>query len=224
MSRTLLRYFEKRPAVSNVCMFATILLAVFLWDRVPKEEMPDFAMEFVRIQLTYEGAAAEDVEVFVTRPIEENLKSLSGIESDESVSGYANASISVSFESGGKSLSDKILDVKDAVSATRLPEGVEEPVYRQFRSDEKAIIDIGLFLKDKDLLSTPDRQQLQAYALGLRDRLISRLELSGVDFRGYLKPEIQIKVDPKKLDRYELSLAQLGQEIRQKDIRRFPEN
>jgi multidrug efflux pump subunit AcrB len=48
------------------------------WKNVPKEEMPEFAMNWVRIAISYPGASAADVELFITKPVEEKLKGLSG--------------------------------------------------------------------------------------------------------------------------------------------------
>ena len=58
---------------------ALLVTALLTWRQIGKEEMPEFAMEWMRISLRYPGAPAEDVELFITKPIEEKLKGLTGL-------------------------------------------------------------------------------------------------------------------------------------------------
>ena len=61
---------------------------------------------------------------------------------------------------------EKIQEVKDATDMADLPDEAEDPRYRQFKSAEKAIIDIGLYLEGVELLYK-DRQKLQKHVLHL---------------------------------------------------------
>lgn len=217
---SLIAYFVKRPVISNVLMFGLIFSAVITWQKIGKEEMPEFSMNWIRVNLRYPGASARDVELFVIKPIEEKLKGVTGLEEVASTSSYGVGNLSITFEPNQGSLSEKIQEVKDAIESVPLPREVEDPVYRQFRSSEKAIIDIGIYLKGKDILDTESRYQLQEYVLAFQNRLISLNEISGVDANGYLRPELQIKVDPAKLHHYELSMAQVREQVIQQNVRR----
>lgn len=218
--RSLINYFLKRPVLCNVLMFGMLLTAVVIWQKIGKEEMPEFAMNWVRVSIRYPGASARDVELFVTKPIEEKLKGVTGLEEVSSTSSYGSSSFRISFESSTQNISEKVQEVKDAVESVSLPREVDDPVYRQFKSSEKAIIDIGIFLKDVDILSVEDRQTLQRYVLSFKDRLLSLKEISGVEMSGYLRPELQIKIDPLKLKKFEISMAQVKEQIIQQNVRR----
>lgn len=218
--RSLIEYFANRPVVANVVMFGLLFSALLTWQKIGKEEMPEFEMNWVRVNIRYPGASAQDVELFVTKPIEEQLKGISGLEEVSSTSSYGSSSFQVTFLPNTPNLREKIQEVKDAVDATDLPREVEEAVYRQFRSDEKAIIDVGIYLKEKEILSVKDRIELQKYALAFKNRLISQAEISGVESSGYLRPEIQIKVDPAKLKQYEISMNQVREQISKQHITR----
>ena len=65
----LVSYFANRPVVTNVIMFSLFALAILFWQKIGKEEMPEFAMEWINVTIPYKGAAAEDVELFITKPI-----------------------------------------------------------------------------------------------------------------------------------------------------------
>jgi len=216
----IISYFTNRPVVANILMFGTIILAFLLWPKMGKEEMPEFSMEWVRINVSYPGASAKDVELAITKPIEEKVKGLSGLEDVSSTSSYGQSSIRISFESNTKSLPEKIQEVKDAVNSANLPREAEPPVFRQFKSSEKAIIDIGVHLDGEEILDIKSRTKLQKYALAFKNKILSLPEISGVDESGYLRPEIQIKIDPKKLELFEITMEQVKAQINEKNIRR----
>ncbi|MCI5073323.1 efflux RND transporter permease subunit [bacterium] len=215
----LIHYFLKRPALVNAMMLAVLFGSVLAWQKIGKEEMPEFAFNSLRITVTYPGASADDIELFITKPIEEKLKGVSALEEVNASSSYAVSSIRVYFDANIPDLREKVQEVKDAVETVEFPREARDPVYRQFKSSEKAIIDIGIYLKDVEILSVKDRQKLQAYVLSFKNRLLSLAQVSGVDSSGYLRPEIQIKIDPKKLQRYEISLEQVRQQILNQHVR-----
>lgn len=218
--KNLIKYFLNKPIIANAIMFGVIISAIFLWPQIGKEEMPEFSMNWLRATVVYPGASAEDVELFITKPIEEKLKGVSDLEEVSSTSAYGNSTFNIDFKPNIKNLAEKIQEVKDAIDTVDLPNESEDPVYRQFRSAEKAIIDIGIFLKDKEILDIKSRQLLQQYALAFKNKLLTQPEISGVDETGYLMPELQVKVDPDKLIQYELSVNQVKSQIISQNVRR----
>ncbi len=78
--KRMISFFSHRPLYANVIMFGLVISSLFFWFRIGKEEMPEFSFNSVRITFSYPGAAAEDVEHFIIRPIEEELKGLSELD------------------------------------------------------------------------------------------------------------------------------------------------
>lgn len=218
--RSLVSYFAGRPVIANVLIFGLIGVAILIWDKIGKEEFPEFAMEFVRINIRYPGASAEDVELFVTKPVEEKLKGLTGLKEITNTSSYASSSFRIEFEPRMPNLQEKIQEVKDAVDSAELPREVDDPVYRQFRSAEKAIIDIGFYLEDKNSLDADSRALLQKYVLAFKNKILSLPEISGIDANGYLRPELQVKVRPERLKQFEISMNQVRDQVLEKHVRR----
>lgn len=101
-----------------------------------------------------------------------------------------------------------------------MPREVDSPVYRQFKSSEKAIIDIGFYLNQVELLDVKSRQKLQELVLAFKNRLLSLPEISGAEMSGYLRPELQIKVKPDLLAKYELTMQQVKNQIISQNVRR----
>ena len=63
--KAIIAFFCERHLLSNVLFFGILLLAIFSWRNIGKEEMPEFASNWIRINTVYPGAPAEDVELFV---------------------------------------------------------------------------------------------------------------------------------------------------------------
>lgn len=200
-------------------LFGVIISAVLVWQKISKEEMPDFAFDWLRFNISYPGASAEDVELFVTKPIEENLKGLTGIEELTTTSSFGRSSFRISIDSHSVDADEVIAEIKNAVDRTTLPKESEDPVYRRFSSVEKAILDVGLYHRKAKVLDEKSRSELQELALAFESQLRSLPEISGFDKQGYLQPEIQILVNPKKLRQYELSLAEVKAQIIAQNVR-----
>lgn len=187
--------------------------SILLWPRAGKEEMPEFEMNWLRIMIPYPGAAAEDVEVLVTRPIEQELRSVAGIYEVQSTSAFGSSNFRVTLSSQGGDTQQVIQEIKSAVDRAQLPTETEPAVFSRFTSAEKAIIDIAVYHSTMELVDVPGRQELQKYALILEDQLLARPEISGIERQAYLKPEIQIQVDREKLKRYDISLTTIREKI-----------
>ncbi len=176
-------------------------------------------MNSIRVTIRYPGASAEDVELFLTKPIEEKIKGLSGLYEVSSTSSFGSSSFSITMEPLVKNLSEKIQEIKDAVNSTVLPREAEDPVFRQFNSAEKAIMDVAIFHKSIEILSPEDRAELQKYALALKDRLLVLKEISAISPQGYLRPEIQIFVKPELLKKFDIPMAQVASAISEQHVR-----
>jgi multidrug efflux pump subunit AcrB len=218
--KTIIQYFIRRSVIANAIMFGLILASIMLWPKMGKEEMPEFAMNWVMVSIRYPGASAADVELFITKPIEEKLKGLTSLQEVQATSSFSSATFRIIFEPSTTNLTEKIQEVKDAIDATELPREVNDPIYRQFKSAEKAIIDIGIFYKNKEILSVDERYLLQEYALSLKNKMIALAHISGIDQNGYLRPELQIKIKPDQLTRHEITLGQIKDQIVAQNVRR----
>jgi multidrug efflux pump subunit AcrB len=217
---TLVAYFASRHLISNIIFIGIIILGVFTWQKIGKEEMPEFESNWVRVTTSYPGAPAEDVELFVTKPMEDELKGVAGIEELATTSSLGSSSLRIILDDNYPLKKEVVQNIQDAVLRVSLPSEVRDiPVIRQFKSSEKAILDIGLYHKDKKYLDVPSRQMLQSFVLGFENQLLSMNEISSISRSHYRKPELQILVDPKKILSMEVSLSQIKSQIQSNNIR-----
>lgn len=220
MKDSIIKFFLKRHLLSNLIFFTVFIAAVFSWINIPKEELPDVTFDHVRISVHYPGASAEDVEYYVTRPIEEEVRGLDGIYYVRSSTSMGNCSVSVEIEKNYPDKDEVISEIRNAVLDVDLPDDiVDEPNVRVFKTSRKAVIDIGLFYDGKPILDVKSRKILQQYALALETKLLSLQEVSSVNRSGYLDPEIHIKIDPDKLTEYRIPFNTVINQIKQNNVR-----
>lgn len=221
MLEKVIAYFAKRHLMMNFIFLAVFIGGVFAWQNTSKEEMPDITFNRVRISVTYPGAPAEDVEYFVTKPIEEEVRGLDGVYRVTSTSSVSQSNITIELEQNYPAFNEAIAEIRNAVLDVDLPEEViDDPRVRIFKTSKKAILDVALIHKGYPLLDIKGRRELQKYALALENQLLNISEVNSVNRRGYLQEEIQIKIYPEKLRAYAIPFNTVMQEIRNNHVRK----
>jgi multidrug efflux pump subunit AcrB len=217
--KSIVSYFTKNHLISNVIFFGVFILAIASWQKIGKEELPEFESNWLRISASYSGASAEDVELFVTKPIEDEIKDVSGIKEVYTTSSVGKSSFRVVLDENFPDIREVVQEIKDATLRADLPREVKTPVFRQFKSAEKAIIDIAFYLEGVKKLDVSTREQLQKFVLNFENQIKILPEISGVDKKGYLEPELHILLDPTKIAAKDISIDRLVSIIQTNNIR-----
>lgn len=215
-----IEFFVNRHLLTNMLFVSVILGGLFSWQEIKKEERPDVTYDMVRISASYPGATAEEVEHFVTRELEEELKSVDGIYRLFSNVSRGTTNITILLEQDLDDKNESITEIRNAVLATQLPPEVrDKPTVRVFKSSKKAIIDIALINTKAHLLTIPQRQELQRYATALELQLTNLPQINSINRSGYLQEELQINADPEKLVHYQIPLSTVINEVTKNHIR-----
>ncbi len=219
--KRIIEFFSQKHIFSNFIFIAICIGGIYFWGTTRKAEMPDFTLDFVRITTLYPGASAGEVEYFITRPIEKELKSVSGIVKIESTSSEGTSSIVVEMDEDEGARDTVITEIRNTVYSVNLPDEVDElPEIRQFKTSRKAIIDIGLYFEDSPYLTIDKRKKLQHHAQILEQRFLMLPEINSINRRGYLQEEFQILLDPGRLVSYRIPINTVIEEIKKTSVRR----
>lgn len=220
MIEKFIAYFVNRHLLTNMAFISVIIGGLFAWQEIKKEERPDITYDMVRISATYPGATAEEVEHFVTRELEEELKAVDGVFRLFSSVSRGITTVTVELEKDYPDKNEAITEIRNAALGTVLPPEVrDKPSVRVFKSSKKAIIDIALIHTQSHLLTNEQRQELQRYATALELQLTNIPQINSINRTGYLQEELQINVDPQKLVRYQIPLSQVIKEVSNNHIR-----
>lgn len=217
--RSIIEFFSKKHLLTNIVFIAVIISGMIFWQMTPKEELPDISFDFIRISTNYPGAGASDVEYFVTRPLEESIQGIDGIYSIMSDTSVGVSSIVVEIEQNRSDRDSIISEIKTAVLDVSMPDAVrDEPKFREFKTSQKAIIDVYLYDTEHHMLNYETRLDLQKTISVLESQLISQKYVSSVNLAGNLKQEIQIQIDSQKCQEYKIPINKVISEIQKNHI------
>ena len=206
MKRTdLLGTFVHHPVAANLFMIILMLAGLFAVSKLNVQFFPNFNLDFVTVRVEWRGAAAEDVEEGITTPLEQKLKTVSGIKHITSTSSQGISSISIEFKEGTDPIT-AVDEVKQAVEQFRnLPQDAEPPeVARVIRYEPIARL----------LLTGGSLPELRHLARQFETELLAR-GIDKVDFGGLPDEEIAITVPGKELERLGLTLDQMAARLAQ---------
>lgn len=214
-------YFAKRHLLANLIVAAVFVGSVIAWQNTGKEDMPAITFDTVRISARYPGAPAEDVEYFVTKPIEEEVRGLDGVYRITSTSSVGQASITVELEPNYPKIDEAVTEIRSAVLDVDLPADIiDDPTVRVFKTSKRSIVDIALIHKGAEILDVETRRQLQQYAFALENQLLNLREVYSIEKSGYLQEEIQIRVRPPDLLHYDIPFNKVMSEVKANHLRK----
>ncbi|TVR74832.1 MAG: efflux RND transporter permease subunit [Marinilabiliales bacterium] len=194
----------------------TLIIAVagvFSYRSLPKELFPDVVIPTIMVKTIYPGNPPLDMENLITRPLENEINTISGIRILSSVSTQDNSDIFVEFQTD-VDIKQALQDVKDAVDRVKpdLPADLPaDPIVLDIDFSEFPIINI-------NLSGDFSIDELKRYADYLADEIEVITEISKVEITGIPEREIQVNVNPLLLDANELSFTDLENAIMQENI------
>jgi len=212
---SILDFLVRQKKFALVFSFAFIAIGVLSVVGMQRDQFPAVDFEILAVTTAYPGASPEDVEKSVTNVIEKELLSVSGIKEITSTSREGISSIIVTLEADLKDVTTVKNDVRNAVNRVKsFPEEVADlPQVLDFNITEFPIITINIDGANSDYaLARQITDDLETALLKIKG-------VASIDKNGYLKSEIQIKVDPIKLDKYNISINEVISAISTRNAR-----
>jgi multidrug efflux pump subunit AcrB len=187
-----------------VFTFILVLLGYSSYQNLPKENFPEVIIPKIFVQTIYPGTSPENMENLVTKQLEKQLKSTSGLKKITSKS-YQDVSVITAEFNTNVDIKDAKQRVKDAVDKARqdLPSDLPK---------EPNVMDINLAdlpIMYVNISGDYDLKKLKQYADVLKDRIEALTEISGVDIVGALDPEVQINADLNKMAAAQISFRDI---------------
>lgn len=195
-----------RPVTTIMFYMALAVLGAFALTRLAIDLLPKFEPPAVSVVTIYPGASAEDVEQKVTKLIEEQVSTINNVSKVTSSSKDNLSIITVTFN-WGTDIAEATNDVRDAIDRvkTRLPSDAQEASIFKFSTSTLPVMMIGINSRE----SFPGINKI------IEDKIAQPLRqvpgVGAVFAVGGPQREILIKVDPKKLEAYNLTIPQIAQ-------------
>ena len=204
----------KRPVLAVVMSLLLIVLGTMSFLRLTLRELPAIDPPIVSVQVNYPGASAGVVETRITKPLEDALAGIEGINTLDSNSQNGSSRISIEFYAT-RDIEAAANDVRNAVSRVvdRLPEEADAPEISKVEADSDAIIWFNL------RSTTMDQMQMSDYAQRyLVDRFSSLQGVARVFLGGSQRYAMRIWLDGDKLAARGLTATDVENALRAENV------
>jgi len=204
----------ERPVFATVLSLVVMLIGIVSYTRLPVREYPKIDEPVVTVDTTYRGASAEIIESQVTKPLEDSLAGIEGIEVITSISRAENSQISVRFKLE-RAPDSAAADVRDRVSRVRnkLPDSVDEPVIAKVEADANPIIWIAFSSDKHSALEVTDFANRI-----VKPRLQTLPGAADVRIFGERKFAMRVWLDRARLAAYQLTPADVEDALRKQNV------
>lgn len=204
----------RRPVFATVLSLVVLLVGIISYDRLTVREYPKIDVPTVSVETTYRGASPEIIESQVTKPLEEELGGIEGLDYVTSISREERSQISLRFDLD-RDPDAAAAEVRDRVSRARgqLPDEIEEPIIRKVEADAEAIMFLTFFgetLSPMDITDFADRF--------IKDRLQVLPGVAQVLIYGERQYSMRLWLDPAKLAAYNLTVQDVEDAVRRQNV------
>jgi multidrug efflux pump subunit AcrB len=219
----LIEFFLKRSIFGNLLTLLIITWGGYVALTINREAFPKIDFDIVVVTTVYPGASPAEVEKLITIPIEEELKSVDGIEEIRSSSIDNRSGITIKIDPDVGDVKKVVEDIRSAVDrVTNLPEDAETPLVLEISSSLTPVIEICLEV-EVDELGRPvlSYRQLRDEAEKLEDSLLLLDEVARVQRKGWRDAEFHVLLDPDRLAANYIGLESVLLALKERNIN-FP--
>ncbi|MBP1637374.1 MAG: multidrug transporter AcrB [Bacteroidetes bacterium] len=203
----------KKPVMTILIFIGVIILGLFSLKKIPIDLFPKIETNSIMVITSYDGASASDIETNITKPLENTLNTVSNLKKITSSSRENRSLITLEFDYG-EDIDVLTNDVRDKLNMVKsyLPKAATEPIIFKFSTDMIPVIMIS---------ATADKSLPALYRI-LEDNVanpLARIKGAGsVSVSGAPEREIQVYIDPVKLEAFHLTIEAIGQAIRMENL------
>lgn len=199
----------ERPVTMFMISMVIILLGGISLTRLPVDLMPDTQMPTITVRVNYSGVGPLEMEELVTRPIEQAVSAVAGLERVDSTSSEGSANIRLNF-AWGSDLSEAADEVRTRLDRVRgrLPEDADPPTVFKFDSTSMPIMGIGV---EGDFDAVTLRELAQN---DLSPRLERVAGVAAVTITGGLRRQIRVDLSREKITALNLAPDRIVQILR----------
>ncbi|HLW57401.1 MAG TPA: efflux RND transporter permease subunit, partial [Bacteriovoracaceae bacterium] len=213
--RQLSSFFIENPKLTLVISLFLILFGYQGLTTMNAESFPSVDFATAIIETEYFGATPEDIEVKITKPIEDELRGVSGIKDVRSVSqsGRSRIVIRVDMDNPKVIIKDVMGDIQRAMDRAKdLPTDLQDkPKFTELNSEEFAAMEIAV-------VGGNDHRQRDLIAYALKEDIEDDKNVKAANLDGYREREFEIRLFSKKLDEYHISVTEVLSKIGSRNV------
>jgi len=203
----------RRPVFAFMMSAAIVVLGIASYKQLGLDLMPKTDFPMVVVQTSLPGASAEEIETQITKPIEEIVNTIAGIDELRSSSQQGSSRVMITFVLERK-IEDAVQDVRDKVSTitNQFPNDTLPPVIQKMDPDSNPILTIAVSgaRSQKEISQIVDKQIKQA--------LETVQNVGEVSFTGDRHREIQLLLNEDRMNAYGLTVDQVRSAVQRQNV------
>ncbi|MBK8799994.1 MAG: efflux RND transporter permease subunit [Anaerolineales bacterium] len=183
----------RQPVFMTMVLIAGVVMGVFSYFRMPVDVYPNIEFPVVVVTTIYPGANPNEVQDQVTKPLEEELVTISGIDTVQSTSseGLSNIILQFDLDLSADKVSEQVRE-KVNLLRNRLPTDIQEPIIRRFNPSDQPIMRMGVADKT-GLLSPLELRKVTEDAVQAPLQRVANV--AAVDVAGGQEREVRVLLD-----------------------------
>lgn len=211
-------FATRRPVAVLMVFVAAVVFGYFSYGRLPVRLMPELSYPTITVRTEYLGAAPEEVEKDVSRPIEESLGVISGLRRISSVSRADVSDVILEF-SWDTEMSEAVQDTLEKLDLVILPEDAGASLILRFDPSLDPVMELSLSTARGGGESEAEQRRLRRLAeLQVKRRLEPIKGVAAVRVRGGLEEEIHVSIEAGRLARTGLSVADVIRRLEEENV------
>ena len=211
-------FMTARPVAISMVFVAAMVFGLFSYFRLPVTLMPELSYPTITVRTEFPGAAPEEVENEISRPVEEALGVVGGLRRISSVSRSGVSDVILEF-TWDTEMSDAIQDSLEKLDLVFLPDEAERPLILRFDPSLDPVLELSLSGEGARFEGEEGLRRLRRLAdLQIKRALEPIKGVAAVRVRGGLEEEIQVLLDEEQLRRTGISIQQVIDRLAQENI------
>lgn len=210
---SLINICVKRPVFATMLIVSLVVMGLTSFRELGLDVFPKVDLPTVTVTTRLEGASPEEIESNITKRIEEAVNTINGIDELRSTTIEGQSQVFVTFILE-RDIDEAANDVREKVGTvvSSFPQGTEAPTIEKFDPDSAPIMAIVVSGKrsDREITELADKK--------MKRQLETVEDIGAVTLVGDRKREIQLVVDPNRLEAYNLSIQQVKTAVQRQNV------
>jgi HAE1 family hydrophobic/amphiphilic exporter-1 len=211
-----------RPVAVSMAFIAVLVFGAVSFDRLQVDLLPDLSFPTIAIETEYSGVGPREMENLISRPIEEAISVVQGVQQVTSRSRPGRSDLTIQFR-WGSSMDQAAADLRERLDLINLPPGASRPTIARYDPASEPVIRFALVAdRALDPRVAADRNDLIALRWLAEEQVRRSLEgiegVAAVRVTGGLEEEILVEVDEARLAQLGIPFAQVARRLEAENI------
>ena len=208
----------RRPVTVMMGAVTLLLFGLISLGGLSVNLLPDLSYPTLTVRTELQGAAPAEIETLLTRPIEESVGTVNNVRNINSISRTGQSDVVLEF-AWGTDMDMAGLDVREKLEVLQLPLDASRPSLLRFNPATDPIVRLGLGFAEMPEVRTRALKALRRHADEQLKKAIEPVAgVAAVKISGGLEDEIQIEIDPERMARLNIDVAQLAARLAAENV------